>query len=132
TGVIKTKDNPNGLKFTTQVKSRSVLGGRMIASEEAGLPGHEAYWLTTYDVNLKAYRFWKFNANGKVMEIGGGGGEAGQKMTWNPAGPDGSTSSGTWHWRGPDRREWTTVVRDAAGKSTLEIQAVSIRRGEAR
>jgi uncharacterized protein (TIGR03067 family) len=130
-GVIKTQDNLVGLKFTTRVKSRKILGGRMIASEEAGLAGHDdAYWLAAFDERLKAYRFWMFNAAGNVMNLGGSWDEADQKLKWNSAAPDGSNSSAIWHWCDPDHREWTTLIRDAVGKTVLDIQATSIRQSE--
>jgi Protein of unknown function (DUF1579) len=102
-----------------------------LTSSEAGLPGHDdAYWLIGYDANLKAYRFWMFNAAGNVMNLGGGWDEKDKKVKWNSAGPDGSNSSATWHWRDKDRRDWTTVIRDAVGKTVLDIQATSTRRSE--
>jgi formylglycine-generating enzyme required for sulfatase activity len=130
-GTIKTPDKPAGVKFTTSVASRKILGGRLIASQETGLPGHpDAYWLTGYDRNMKAFRFWMFNADGNVMELGGGWDDKSQTMKWNWAGRDGSTSAATWHWTSPDRRVWTTVMKDASGKTSLDIDATSVRQNE--
>ena len=119
------------IKFTTQLKSRHILGGHVIATEETGLPGHEnAYWLLTYDTSLKAYRFWMFNGAGDVTTAGGGWDEKNRTMKWSHAEPDGKTFASTWKSINADRWEWTTTLKDALGKTVLDIEATKVRRAE--
>jgi serine/threonine protein kinase/formylglycine-generating enzyme required for sulfatase activity len=128
TGTVKTQENPAGSPFKSAVTLRSILGGRVIESDETNLPGQPgAYWLTTYDENLKAYRFWMFNSAGEVLNLGGGWDEKAQTFQWKWAGADGSNSSSMWRLRGPDMREWTIVIQDAVGKTIFDISATSTR-----
>jgi hypothetical protein len=128
-GTLKVAGNPAEEKFTTRVRSRKVLGGRLIVSHETGLPGHgDAYWLATFDARMKEYRFWMFSAEGDVMELGGAWDEKAQTMTWHRGGPDSGRNTATWHWPDPNTREWAMTTRDASGKPALDVRAVSTRR----
>jgi uncharacterized protein (TIGR03067 family) len=120
---IRIKELPRALpalpKKAAQLKARHTLGGRMIATEETGLPGHEdLYWLLTYDTNLSAYRSWLFNGAGEVMS---------GTLKCNEARPDGSTAASTWKRINPDRWNWTMLSRDAIGKTLFDIQPTKIR-----
>jgi hypothetical protein len=126
---MATKKGLEGFKFTTRLKSQHILGGRMIATDETGLPGHEdSYWLMTYDTSLKAYRSWMFTGTGDVLTLGGGWDEKSGTLKWNQANPDGSIASSTWKQFTPDRWEWTTLIRDPVGKTLFDIQATKTRR----
>jgi hypothetical protein len=128
-GVTKTPDNPAGEKFTTETSSRKILGGWAIESTEPGLPGHEgAYWLTTWDKQLHAYRFWLFSVGLSAMELGGNWDGDAQMMKWHHAERDGSHSDATWKWTAPGTREWTTVIKDAIGKVLYDLKATSVRK----
>ena len=125
----KATNNLEETKFTSQLKSRHTLGGRMLATEKTGPASHEdVYWLMTYDTNLRAYQIWLFTGTGEYMHAGGGWDEMSRTLKWNNARDDGGTSATTWKAINPDRWEATTLVRDAVGKTLFDIQATSTRK----
>jgi uncharacterized protein (TIGR03067 family) len=127
TGTVKSDDFA-GRKFATKLSARSTLGGRMIETKETGLPGHEdLYWLMTYDTNLAAYRMWLFNGAGDVTSLGGGWDDKTGTMKWNEARPDGSIAASTWKRINADCWEWTTLIRDAVGKTLFDVRATKTR-----
>jgi uncharacterized protein (TIGR03067 family) len=131
TGVIKNAENPAGVTASWQSSTRKILGGRVIVTEVAGHPHvSDSYSLSTFDAYGKAYGRWWFRADGSYQEYGGGWDEKTQTMKWNWAGKDGSQSTNTWHLGDPNRRDWQIVTKDAVGKTTLEVQATSIRQSE--
>jgi serine/threonine protein kinase len=123
-GILKTKENPAGVPFTGRLQSRSVLGGRLIESEETGDEG--SYWLAAYDQNRKAYRHWVFLGSGDVLSLVGNWDEKTQTMNWSGAGLDGSDISASWHWTAPDVWEWSTLSKGAGGKK-IDITGTSRR-----
>src|SRR4029453_11312512 len=85
--VGNTLGNPAGDKVVTQLKSRKILGGRMIASEETQPSGqNDSYWIATYDAAMKAYRLWFWNAQGMVIELVGNE-NAMQQIRWKGEAP---------------------------------------------
>jgi serine/threonine-protein kinase len=128
---MATKKGLEDTKFTSQLKSRLTLGGRMIAAEKTGPPGHEdVYSLMTYDTNLSAYRIWVFTGTGDAISVGGGWDEKSRTLKWNDARRDGSTAASTWKAINPDRWEWTTLIRDAVGKTLYDIDATNTRKSK--
>ncbi len=126
--VVKTPDNPAGDKFSRLLRSRKILGGRMIASQESRPPEHDdSYWLATYDTAKKAYRTWYWDSQGNDIELVGQWENAAQLLRWNGEAPGGIRFEAVWKWKGPDRREWDFVTRDADGKPLAEIQGTSTR-----
>jgi hypothetical protein len=129
-GVLKTASNPVGERFTSQLTSRKALGGRVIESWDTGLPGRDGgYSLAIHDPSAKAYRYWLWSDQGITVELNGSWDDAAQRIDWNGTPPGGGQTNAVWQWRGPDRREYTTVTRNAAGKAVFEIQATLVRRG---
>jgi hypothetical protein len=121
--VMKTPDKPAGVKVSMQLKSRKIFGGLMIESQETRPPGqNEAYWLATYDPEKKVYRHWFCDAHGAVIEMIGAWDRAAERFQWSGAWPGGIRFQASWQWKGPDRREWDFVMRDADGKLLSELQ----------
>jgi hypothetical protein len=126
-GILKTKENPAGVPFTGRLRSRSLLGDRLIESEETGPPGDEGtYWLAAYDPHRKAYRHWVFLGSGNVLDLGGNWDEKTQTMNWSGTDRYGSVVSASWHWTAPDVWEWSTLSKDAGGKK-IDISGTSRR-----
>src|SRR5262249_5526110 len=90
----------------------------------------EWYALNTFDSVGKSYGRWMFKSNGAALEYGGGWDEKSQTMKWHWAAKDGSQSTSLWHFRDVDRHEIQVLTKDAVGKTTLDVQATSIRRVE--
>ncbi|MBI1830077.1 MAG: DUF1080 domain-containing protein, partial [Planctomycetes bacterium] len=134
TGVIKDAEAPAGLKASWQSSSRKILGGRLIAQRITQATDHpryrDAFTLSTFDSFSKAYGRWLFQADGSVLEYGGGWDEKTQTMKWHWAGKDGSQSTNTWKLRDADRRDTHILTKDAVGKTTFELQATSVRQSE--
>jgi uncharacterized protein (TIGR03067 family) len=132
TATVKDVEHPDGIKATWQTAARSILGGRVIATQSSGHPRfRETYSLTTFDSFSKAYGFWQFRADGSVLDYGGGWDEKAQTMKWHWAGKDGSQSSNTWRFVDADRHDWQVLTKDALGKTTLNVQATSVRQNDA-
>src|SRR5262249_47670894 len=106
-----------------------VLGGRYIQGKYRSADGkYQGTWLTTYDLNLKAYRHWYFDSFGGASEIVGKWDEKSKTLTWN--GHDkivGQTTKTVHKFLGPDEHEWTTVITDKDGQVLMDQHGKSKR-----
>ena len=82
----------------------------------------------TYDARERVYRRWLFYSRGDFGEHVGRWDEAAKTMTWTGDLPNGGRLTSVTRWVDDDRREWSVVRKDAAGKVVYEMHVTSTRR----
>ena len=112
---------PDGGKLKGDEKVELVLKGRFIQGKTVNDDQTEATWLATYDVNMKAYRFWFYNSRGHTDESTGQWNEKSKTMTWMRTNPEGITSIAHWRFVDANTLEWDMIAKDKDGKVYLDL-----------
>lgn len=115
--------NPKEVKATGAITCKWILGGKFV--EEAGFstsPGVEHRLLWWYDSNRKAYRQAFFSSEGTTLETSGTWNEKTSTMTWQSDAGPGMTAISTHRFLDADTYEWTYIIRDAGGKTHLDMK----------
>jgi hypothetical protein len=98
-----------------------VLNGRFL--QEKGIDEQKPnLCMFTYDVQKKAFRFWRFDSEGGAMELSGQWDEASKTMLWKAEMGNGLTSIGPMRFIDADTIHWEAVTKDKAGKVYMHLE----------
>ncbi len=115
--------NPKEVKSTGAITCKWILNGKFV--EEAGAstaPGVEHRVLWWYDPEQKLYRLAFYSSEGTTITATGTWDEKTKTLTSKSDGMPGMTAVSTNRFLSPDLYEWTYVIRDAGGKSYLDMK----------
>lgn len=118
---VKVMDGqPVKLSQAGTVTRRWSLNGWFVEEAGKGENGMEVHVLFTYDVNSQRFKMWYFDSLGTNVDSDGTWDEASHTISWKKDLGNGITQLGTIHFVDPNAHEWTSAVKDGAGKVLWE------------
>jgi len=111
---------PVKLPYTGARTRQWILDGRFIEETGKDTDGNEVRVLFTFDAQTRQFRMWYFDARGTNTDALGTWDEASQTLATTKDLGNGLTQSGKIHFIDANSHEWTSAVKDAAGKVLWE------------
>jgi hypothetical protein len=113
---------PEAFENKGEEKIELIMNGRFLQGKVRTQPGNvEALWLTTFDVDKKAFRLWYFSSQGDIVETLGQWDAKAKVMTWTNEPQPGVTAIAHWRFVSDDVFEWDLRAKDRAGKVYLDM-----------
>jgi hypothetical protein len=119
---------PKELRGTSKIAREWVLAGRFVQQKSSNPDGSEMMVMHTYDAQKKAYRYWVFGSDGNSADATGQWNAAAQTLIWRTELPDGMTGISSLHFIDADTKEWSLLIKDAAGRICVDMGGKSKRR----
>jgi hypothetical protein len=119
---------PSEVRTTSKNTRTWVLDGQFLQDTSEISDGTQGFSLVTYDPQMKAYRSWWFNSEGRTSKSGGKWDAAAETLSFRADLGDGLTSYSSVRFIDRDRHDWKVMVKDGDGKLYFHGEWVVTRR----
>jgi len=119
---------PQEKRATRTVQCQWILDGQFLQTLAIDSDGLESLFLLGYDPQLKAYRQWRFTADGQTGHFTGHWDDVSNSITMKSELPNRLSFRMISQFTGADNHDWNGLVTDAEGKRYFHMEGRATRR----